>query len=223
MLKRNPTIITGHFGSGKTEFAVNYAANLGRQGENPVLADMDIVNAYFRSRLMKEKLAESGVLVISNNMEEEYYNDTPALSAAVYSCFIDVEQRSILDVGGDPQGATILSRFAHLLKDKEYDMWITVNANRMQTATLKQNLGYIGDIEASSKLKITGLINTTHMLRETGRDDILKETGWYGNFGETGLSVVYTVVPRFLAETMNDEDLVADIFPIDMIMLPDYL
>ncbi len=110
-------------------------------GENPVLADMDIVNAYFRSRLMKEKLAESGVLVISNNMEE-YYNDTPALSAALYSCFMQTWSKEAFWMWAETRRSNDSIPFAHLLKDKEYDMWITVNANRMQTATLKQNLLY---------------------------------------------------------------------------------
>lgn len=224
MSKRNPTIITGHYGSGKTEFTVNYAAMLGKNGENPVLADMDIVNAYFRSRLMKKKLEESGVRVISNNMEEEFYNDTPALSASLYSCFINLEQRSILDVGGDSEGATILSRFAPLLKGTDYDMWVTINANRMRTATPEQNLEYIKSIEQASRLKITGILNTTHMLRETTREDIMRGDELVRQVADiTGLKIVYTVVPKFLEQTIRGENLAAEIFPVDMLMRQDYL
>lgn len=220
----NPTIVTGHYGSGKTEFCVNYAAMLGEKGEAPTLADMDIVNAYFRSRLLKDRLAHKGVQVISNNMEREYYNDTPALAASLYACFEKREQRSIIDVGGDPEGARVLARFAHLLQGVDYDMWLTVNANRMRTQTEEEVLEYIEMIEQASKLKITGLINTTHMLRETAKEDIMKGDALVREVSvTTNLPIIYTVVPRFLAEELADEDVAAEIFPVDLLMRPDYL
>ena len=224
MTHRNPTIITGHYGSGKTEFAVNYAAKLGRAGEAPVLADLDIVNAYFRSRLMKDRLAERGVRVISSNMETEYYNDTPALAASLYSCFENRSQRSIVDVGGDPEGAVVLARFAHLLAGAEYDMWLTVNANRPYTRTKEDVLVYIGSIEQASKLHITGLLNTTHMLRETAPEDILRGDALVREVSEqTGLPVIFTVVQQELESQLKDMQLAAEIFPVELMMRPSYL
>lgn len=224
MQAANPTIITGHYGSGKTEFAVNYAARLGEQGVSPVLADMDIVNAYFRSRLMKDRLSQSGVKVISNNMEDEYYNDTPALAASLYSCFENRQQRSIIDVGGDPEGAVVLARFAHLLGGAPYDMWLTVNANRPRTRRAEDVLAFIDMIQRASKLTITGLVNTTHLLRETSAADILRGDALVREVSRTtGLPVIYTVVPYFLADEMKEADLAAEVFPVDLLMRPDYL
>ena len=220
----NPTIITGHYGSGKTEFAVNYAARLGENGESPVLADMDIVNAYFRSRLLKDTLQQKGVRVISNNMEEEYYNDTPALAASLYACFENREQRSIIDVGGDPEGAVVLARFAHLLDGVDYDMWLTVNANRLHTQDADAVQEYAAMIERAGKLKITGLLNTTHLLRDTSPEDILRGDKLVREVSERlALPVIYTVVPSFLADRMQEESLAADIFPVDLLMRPSYL
>ena len=43
-------IIIGHYGSGKSEFSINYAVKLAEMGRKVTLADIDIVNMYFRSR-----------------------------------------------------------------------------------------------------------------------------------------------------------------------------
>jgi len=220
----NPTIITGHYGSGKTEFAVNYAARLGENGESPILADMDIVNPYFRSRLLKDTLQQKGVRVISNNMEDEYYNDTPALAASLYACFENREQRSIIDVGGDPEGAVVLARFAHLLSGVDYDMWLTVNANRLHTQNADAVQEYAAMIERAGKLKITGLLNTTHLLRDTSPEDILRGDKLVREVSKRlALPVIYTVVPSFLADRMKGESLAAGIFPVDLLMRPSYL
>ena len=223
-LTNNPIIITGHYGSGKTEFAVNYASYLGKRGEAPILADMDIVNAYFRARLMRERLREDGVKVVSSNLEEEYYNDTPALSAFLYSCFEDPGKRSVIDLGGDPVGAVVIARFAYLLENRDYAMWMTVNANRLHTQTADEVLEYLSEIENVSHLKINGFLNTTHMLRETEKEDILKGDALVRLLTEqTGIPTIYTIVPRFLEEEMLGEDLAAEVFPVDLMMCTDYM
>ncbi len=221
---KNPTIITGHYGSGKTEFAVNYADMLTEQGEKIVIADMDIVNAYFRARRLTDYFKEKDVKLVSSNFAEEYYNDTPALSAALYECFENREQKSIIDVGGDPEGALVLARFADLLNEGEYNMWLAVNLNRPCTSTVEKNIDYLNMIENASKLKINGLINSTHMLRETRVEDILKGDEAVRSISEhTGCKVVYTAVPEFIIRELKDISLAGDLLPVKMLLRPDWI
>lgn len=223
----NLTVITGHCGSGKTEFAVNYALRLAERGMSPVLADLDIVNPYFRSRLLKEELAGRGVKVISSNIEDEHFNDLPAISAALHSCFINPEQISVLDIGGDPEGAVVLGRFSEMLNSVNYDMWVAVNANRPGTSDLRQNVECIKAIESVGKVRASGLLNTTHMMRETGIEDILRGDRLIREISEyLGIPVIYTVIPYFLAEEIGANSgyrFSGECFSVDLLMLPSYL
>ena len=106
----SPTIIVGHYGSGKTEFTANYAVYLQKQGLEPLVADLDIVNPYFRIREQKNRLGSEGVRVVSSNYEEDYYLDTPALAASLRACFEPWEKAGLVDVGGDPAGAVVLAQ-----------------------------------------------------------------------------------------------------------------
>ena len=171
----SPTIIVGHYGSGKTEFTANYAVYLQKQGLEPLVADLDIVNPYFRIREQKNRLGSEGVRVVSSNYEEDYYLDTPALAASLRACFEPWEKAGLVDVGGDPAGAVVLAQYAGLLRNRPYNMWMVVNANRPQTARAENVLGYMDAIERAGRLKVTGLINNTHLLRDTAPEDILRE------------------------------------------------
>lgn len=226
MEKLWPTIIVGHYGSGKTEFAVNLCEKLEQDGEHPVLADLDIVNPYFRSRELGPGFAEKGIRVISSNLnsEEDFHQDVPALAAAIRTCFESKEQVSIIDVGGDPVGATVLGQYAPLLKDHPYNMWITVNANRPQTATVEDARGYLEAIEQATRLKINGILNTTHMLLETTKEDILKGDRLVRELAEaTSLEVVYTVARREVCRELEGMELAAPLFPISLKIWPDWL
>lgn len=221
---KNPTIIVGHYGSGKTEFVANYALRLHECGYQTVVADMDIVNPYFRARELKEFFKDKGIRVISSNCEDDYHLDMPALAASLQSCFVLKDQTSIIDVGGDAAGANVLARYSRLLADGNYNMWITVNANRPLTSTVEEAAEYLGAIEYTSKLKINGIVNTTHMLRETTKEDIVKGDDLVRRLSElTGHKVIYTVIPEALKQEMADEDLAGEPFPIRLIMRPDWL
>ena len=49
MSEKRVTLFAGHYGSGKTNIAVNYAKLLAAKGLAVTLADLDIVNPYFRA------------------------------------------------------------------------------------------------------------------------------------------------------------------------------
>ena len=221
---KNPTIIVGHFGSGKTEFVANYAIRLNENGKPPVVADMDIVNPYFRVREVKEFFKSKGIRVISSNYEDDYYVDTPALATSLQTCFESKGQTSLIDAGGDPAGANVLARYSKLLSDGEYNMWMVVNANRPQTSTAEEAAGYLEAINEASRLKINGIINNTHMLRETTKWDIAQGDALTRKLSElTGIKVVYTVIEEHLMPEIKELKLVGKPFPIRLIMRPDWL
>lgn len=185
---------------------------------------MDIVNPYFRARELKELFKSKGIRVISSNYEDDYHFDTPALAASLQTCFESKDQTSLVDVGGDSAGANVLARYSKLLSDGKYNMWMVVNANRPQTSTAEEASRYLEAINETSRLKINGIINSTHMLRETTKGDIAKGDALARRLSElTGIKVVYTVIEEHLMPEMKDLKLAGEPFPISLIMRPDWL
>ena len=167
-------LFIGHYGSGKSEVSINYVTTLRKQVEGEVaLADLDVVNVYFRTREKKDLMKELGITPIDSSIETTTL-DVPAVSAEIMRPLHDKSVNYVIDVGGDNVGGRVVGRFAKQFEQDDYDMFYVVNANREKTQTAKEVLGYIDAIEASSKLKVTGLVNNTHMLRETTVEDILQ-------------------------------------------------
>ena len=131
-------IITGHYGSGKTEYAVNLAMKMAGEMENVALADLDIVNPYFRSYEQTKMLEDAGVKVIVTSCGG--VADIPALNPAVMSIFQQEKWNGVLDIGGDPIGARVLARFAHMIREGEYDLLFVLNANRPETKDVESAL-----------------------------------------------------------------------------------
>ena len=167
-------IITGHYGSGKSEFSVNYAIKLRGEIEGRLaISDLDVVNVYFRSRGMKDLLEEKGIHVIASSVDAPTL-DIPALSAEIHTPLLNKDYNNIIDLGGDKVGATVIARYRDMIDNDDYDMFFVVNANREKTQTAEEVMSYIDEIEAASKLKVTGLINNTHMLKATTIEDLQK-------------------------------------------------
>lgn len=164
-------LIAGHYGSGKTEIADNLAAMLAENGEPTAIADLDIVNPYFRTRECREVLERSGVQVISSNFAGSPYEDTPGLVPEIASCFFRTDRTNIIDLGGDPAGARVLGRYKKYMPEK-YEMWMVVNKRRYYTGTAIAALEYLRDIETVSGLRFTGLINNTNFCEETTAKDV---------------------------------------------------
>ena len=125
-------IITGHYGSGKTEYAVNLALRLAAEGKKTVLADLDIVNPYFRSYEQTQRLEAAGIRVIVTSCGG--VADIPAINPAVLSVFQDRSWTGVLDIGGDPIGARVLARFAPQLQGEEFDLLYVHNAGDLLVA-----------------------------------------------------------------------------------------
>ncbi len=216
-------IIIGHYGSGKTEFAVNYAMKLAEAGRKSTIADMDIVNPYFRSREKAEMLETAGVHVISGNRGHHANLDLPMVSAEVLTPLQDHSYDCILDVGGNSVGARVIGQFRQYFVPGEYDMFCVVNRYREETQTVAGVIAHIRSIEAIVGARVTGLINNTHLLRETTVEDVL-----YGQelvdavSEELKIPVKYISVLEKVAHQLP-ESLNGEIFPIKMYMREDWM
>ena len=161
-------IFTGPFGSGKTEVAVNYALDLNRQGTKVGLVDLDIVNPYFRSRSLTQRLKEEGIDLVSTQPGLEMA-DLPALSPRIFSLLQNPDCQVVFDVGGDPVGARVLGRFQPYFQTNPYQLWLVVNPYRPSYEDPERIVGLAREVEAASRLKITGLIDNSNLGKLTDR------------------------------------------------------
>ena len=208
-------MITGHYGSGKTEYAVNLALRLAAEGKKTVLADLDIVNPYFRSYEQTKRLEAAGIRVIVTSCGG--VADIPAINPAVLSVFQDRSWTGVLDIGGDPVGARVLARFRPKILQEDYQLIYVLNANRPEVREAENAIAYLRSIEAVTGLTCTGIVNNTHLCGETTEDQIRKGAVLAGAVSkETGIPVLCHVAVEPLAEKLSD--LPETVFPITVKM-----
>lgn len=195
------TVVTGHYGTGKTEFAVNLALALAAGGERVMLADLDIVNPYFRSRERRDLLEEAGVRLVATPRALADA-DVPALPAELHTVLEDRSVRGVLDVGGDPSGARVLARFRPRLLKEDYQLLYVLNANRPEVRTAERTIACLRGIEAMTGLACTGLVNNTHLCGETTPEEIRAGAELGGAVSrETGIPLLCHVAEaRFVPE-----------------------
>ncbi|WP_339062535.1 hypothetical protein [Tepidibacillus marianensis] len=165
------TIITGHFGSGKTEISINLALEQSKFYKKVALTDLDVINPYFRSREVSSLLAENGIELIAPKGQLATA-DLPIVSGEIHRVLHDPQYQLIIDVGGDKDGATVLGQYYNELKDQDYQMIFVVNTNRPYVSTVIRIRETIENIEKVSRLKVSGLINNTNLGVETNLEDI---------------------------------------------------
>ncbi|MDK2887594.1 MAG: hypothetical protein PWP72_472 [Thermoanaerobacter sp.] len=167
------TIFTGHLGSGKTELAINFTLSLKERGLPASIVDLDVVNPYFRTRLIKEKLEQLGLTVICPR-GEWMRADLPALPPDILGVLEDPARYGVFDVGGDDVGATVLGRFRPLLPPDDYHLWLVVNACRPFTRSKDDIIKMLKSIEKACRLQVTGLVSNTNLGAATGWQTILE-------------------------------------------------
>jgi ATPases involved in chromosome partitioning len=173
MFDKRISIFTGHFGSGKTEVAVNYAIKLSERHKPTAIVDFDIVNPFFRTADAKKNLEEKGILVLAP-MYANTNVDVPSLPAEINMLFEKKDYKAVFDVGGDDLGAKVLSRYNESFLNDDYEMFFVINTRRPMTLSEKGIEQMIWEIEESSRLKVTWLVNNTNLLGETKPEDILE-------------------------------------------------
>lgn len=215
-------IVIGHYGSGKTEFSLNYVTKLARMDKKTVLVDLDVVNLYFRSREKAEELENMGIKVIGGSVKANAI-DIPMIPGEVLTAFQDESYDAVLDVGGDPAGARTLGRYVEYLKEGNYDMFFVLNANRPETQTVEKAMEYMTRIEDTVRAKVTGIVNNTHMLKSTSINDVLKGYELSLKLSEeTGVPLRYNVVLEDLVSDLP-KDLKGEVFPIELIMREEWM
>ncbi len=220
-------IITGHLGSGKTEVAVNFAIQLARQFQQSgdpttvALLDVDVVNPYFAAREAREILESQGIKVAAPSLETTTA-DLPVLSSQIYQFLHDEDHVVIIDVGGDPVGARILSSLHTHLQGKNLHVYCVVNTKRPSTSVHQGILAYIRDISAASRLRMTGLIHNTHLMDETSVQDIYQgQTILQQVSQEVGLPIVFTAAMKNIAQDI--QDIGNEVLAMERYIKPPYL
>ena len=212
---RRVTIFAGHYGSGKTNIALNYARALARAGLRTCIADLDIVNPYFRTKDSAAALAEEGIgLVVSPFANSNV--DFPALPKEIYALVADRSTHVVMDVGGDDRGALALGRWTgDILAEGDYDMLAVVNASRPLTRTPADTVATLREIEAAAGIPFTGVVNNTNLGQQTRPEDVAASVSYAQTVADTlGVQVRFTCCDRRIAAALEGK--VPDLFPLDI-------
>lgn len=198
------TLLSGHYGSGKTNIAVNMAFDQKKRFNNVTIADLDIVNPYFRTKDSQTELEAAGIKLICS----EYANtnvDIPALPQDMYSIIDDKTQRAVIDIGGDDRGALALGRYSQgIVEENNYDMLFVINCFRPLTRDTEATVEVMKEIEAAGKIKFTGIVNNSNLGEETTADDILNSLDYASKISQaTGLPVAVTCVKEELFDELS--------------------
>ena len=167
------TLFAGHYGSGKTNIAVNYAIALAKEGKQVCIGDLDIVNPYFRTADSAKELEKAGVTLISPRFANSNV-DLPALPAEAYRLVEDKRIYGIMDIGGDDRGAYALGRYVPAIKaEANYRMVFVANCYRPLTRTPEEALEVMGEIEAACGLPFTDIVGNSNLGPETTPQTLL--------------------------------------------------
>ncbi len=200
------TIIAGHYGSGKTNLAVNLALQLAKPGQAFSLCDLDIVNPYFRTADFAEKLAQLGVELIAPASANTNL-DLPAITPRLAAALQEPGRRVLIDLGGDDAGAFALGRYAPTLRELgDWAMLYVINASRPLTATPEQAVEILREIEQASRLSATGIINNTHLASLTDVALVQASAEYAQQVCRlTGLPLAFTAAEKSIAAQLQKE------------------
>ncbi|MBQ6848674.1 MAG: hypothetical protein IJN76_01300 [Clostridia bacterium] len=209
------TILCGHYGTGKTNVAVNHALALAAAGEAVTVADLDIVNPYFRTLDSANDLEAAGVRLICSRFANSNV-DIPSLPPDLYAITDDKSRRVVIDVGGDDSGAMVLGRLAPaILAEDSFQMWLVVNRYRPLTPDIPSTVEVMREIEAASGLPFTGIINNSNLGAETTADTVLASAAYAEELSAaTGLPLVATTVAEHLYSDLEGK--INLLFPLQL-------
>jgi len=200
-------ILTGYYGSGKTEFCVNLAKYIAEESRGEVtVADLDVINPYFRSREKVEELAGSGITVMGDSLDNNTGQDLPAVSYAFLSR-VRKGENVIMDLAGGENGIKLLpSCYDAISKAGAYEFLCILNLFRKETYTPQKMIGFVRKINGMGKLSITGLVNNGHMLHDTTAEHVLEsQKAILEAAAVLGVPLKYTLVKQDIYNEISDE------------------
>ena len=212
---RRVTLFAGHYGSGKTNIAVNYALYLRSLGKPVALGDLDIVNPYYRAKDSQAELEAAGIRVIASAYANSNV-DVPAIPQEMYALTENRETFAVMDIGGDDRGALALGRYMPAIaEENDYDMLFVYNRSRPLTRDAQSALGVMREIETACGLPFTAIVHNTNLGRETTAQTILDARDTIRELcGLSGLPLLFTAVRSDLAPTLPDD--IGEIFPLTL-------
>ena len=199
------TLFAGHYGSGKTNIAVNYALRLAGEGKAVCIADLDIVNPYFRTKDSAKELEAAGITLISPQFANTNV-DLPALPAEAYRLVTDKKTYGIMDIGGDDRGAYALGRYVPaILEENNYRMVFVANCYRPLTRTPEEAMEVMAEIEAACGLKFTDIINNSNLGTETTPEIVRASRDYMEKLSAlSGLPIFATTAVTQVAQELSD-------------------
>lgn len=215
MQDKRITLFAGHYGSGKTNIAVNYALHLRSLGKDVVIADLDIVNPYFRTRDSLSDFEEAGIRLISSEFASSNV-DLPALPQEVYSILDNPTEYAIMDIGGDDRGAYALGRYSDSIKaENNYEMIFVFNKYRPLTPKAEDAIEIMAEIEDACHIKFTAIANNSNLGALTTAEDVLASVEETQRLSQlSGLPVVMTAVTNELVNNLNGK--IENLFPLTL-------
>lgn len=213
--KKRVTLFCGHYGSGKTNLAVNYAFWLKSLGHPTVIADLDIVNPYFRTKDSQKELEKAGIELISSPFASSNV-DLPALPQQVYGALQRKERYAVLDVGGDDRGALAMGRYTpFLLEEQNYEMLFVANFFRPLTPTPKDALEVMREVEAAAGLACTAIVNNSNLAEATEAHHLISTQEKARELSRlSGLPIKMTSVDQRLMPLLGELD--SPLFPLTL-------
>ena len=209
------TLLSGHYGSGKTNIAVNLAFAMKKQFDKVSIADIDIVNPYFRTKDSIDELTKAGIRLICSPYANSNL-DIPALPQDIYSITDDRSTMAIVDIGGDDRGALALGRWAPgILEENDYEMLLVVNRFRPLTPDAASTVEVMREIEQAGGIPFTGVVNNSNLGTETTAQDVLSSVSYAQSVcALAGLPLVMTSIDARLLPEL--EGRIPDLFPMNI-------
>ncbi|MBR2614225.1 MAG: hypothetical protein IKC71_01335 [Clostridia bacterium] len=209
------TLFLGHYGSGKTNVALNYALYLKNKGLKTAVYDLDIVNPYFRTLDGKSILDKEGIRLVVSRFANSNV-DLPSLPSEAYAIIDDKTSHAVVDVGGDDRGALALGRYLpEIKKENNYEMLLVANKYRPETRTIEGLIEIKEEIERVTGTLFTGVVNNSNLGRETTEETVLSSIDFMQKFCDiTKLPLKFTCVKRELSSIIIKDN---KILPMDLI------
>lgn len=209
------TLLCGHYGSGKTNIALNMAYELKESYDNVAIADLDIVNPYFRTTDSADELKEKGIKLIASEYAGSNV-DIPALPQEMYSLTDDKSVKAVIDVGGDDRGALALGRIIpQIIEENDYEAFLVINKFRPLTPDVESTLEVMAEIEFAGNFKFTGIINNSNLGVLTTAEDVLSSEEYALSVAKTtGLPLAATTVDERLFNELSKK--IDNLFPLKL-------